>query len=263
MALLPEKTRSWLDKLRLRAPRQRHLRLCDNDGNEQWLPRRYVTNMAALRAEKVEFVAACTGTGSLRDFGGLWRVHGRYLLEPAKRLNADFISMIDISPTPEFDAAVADARANHPGLEVEFISHDFTDPDLYHRLRPVDTSILYEVLLHQENYIDVMKWVASRTERTICIAQPCLREDLFPFPASASLLQFWPQELKNKVRFHGAWPEEPVVRHFESRYWMWGQTTSHLVSVMQGLGWRLDFGEVLVGPHHGHWEFPMLRFRRA
>jgi hypothetical protein len=213
-----------------------------------------------VMAKKVQLVSNCTGTQSLRDFGGLYLVHGKYLLEPAVELKAEFASMVDGMPRAAFDDEIRKTRLSLPALEVEFINRDFRDPSLYGILKPVDTSILFEVLLHQENYVSVMQYVASRTLKYICIGQPCLRESTFSLPATASLLQFWPEQLKDVYRTGSFWPKEPEVDRFDTRCWMWGHTTSHLIAIMHGIGWNLEDAEIVDDVCGPNWEYPLLRF---
>ncbi len=77
---------------------------------------------------------------------------------------------------------------------------DFRDPATFFGLEPVDASILFEVLLHQENYSEVVRNVTNASTKFVCVAQPCLREEWFPLPASSTLLQFWDEELKDEIR---------------------------------------------------------------
>ncbi|HZO82309.1 MAG TPA: hypothetical protein VFB33_11505 [Candidatus Binataceae bacterium] len=212
--------------------------------------------------KKVDLVVGAVGTKSLRDYGGLYLVHGRYLLEPAIKLDAEFASMIDVTPRPEFDVNVKAAQQVNPKLKIEFINADFRDPALYERLTKVDTSILYEVLLHQENYVGILNYVAEATSKFICIAQPCLREDTFPLPSTATLLQFWPEELKERYREGSMWPKEPRVERFASRYWMWGHTASHLEACMHGLGWELEAAEAVGEIYGPYWDYLLMRFYR-
>jgi hypothetical protein len=216
-----------------------------------------------LFQKKVDLVIGASGTKSLRDFGGLYLVHGRYLLEPALALNAEFASMIDFTPLPEFEEQVQIAKDKNPKMEVEFVAADFRDLRLYERLQPVDTSIFFEVLLHQENYIGILDRVSRLTHKYICIAQPCLPDAAFELPASATLLQFWPEELKDKYREGSMWPKEPRTERFLTGYWMWGHTASHLVSCMHGLGWSLQHGEEVSEIYGPRWKYMLMRFSRA
>ena len=212
--------------------------------------------------KKVELVIGAAGTKSLRDFGGLYLVHGRYLLEPAVILGAEFASMVDVQARSEFDARVEAAKQQNPNLSVEFINADFRDPALYSSLRPVDTSILFEILLHQENYVSLLGQISRITTKYICIAQPCLPESEFALPACAVLLQFWPEKLKDEYREGSVWPREPRVSQFDTRYWMWGHSASHLVSCMSGFGWDLEFCEEVSDAYGPKWDFVLMRFSR-
>jgi hypothetical protein len=211
----------------------------------------------------INYIATASGIESLRDFGGLYFVHGLYLLEPAVHLRCRFASMVDGTAFPEWEQKKAEAMAQHPGLEVEFVHDDFRKPELYSRLREVDGSILYDVLLHQENYVQVVKDVISRTRKYVFFTQPCIREELFPLPSAAVLLQFYPKALKQILRTNSFWPDEPEpMTTYMTHYWMWGQTTSNIISTFHGFGWEVDSGLVVDNITGDYWEYPLLRFRR-
>lgn len=220
-----------------------------------------VDGYGAVMQLKEDLVAGLEGVSSLRDFGGCYIVTGRYLLEPAVRLGASFVSMVDHGDTSEYEERAAGVAASLPEARFETVNGDFREPELYRGLEPVDASILFEVLLHQENYVQVVREVTATTTRYVCVAQPCLREELFGLPASATLLQFWPEALKNELRSGGFWPPEGVLGRFESAAWMWGHTVSHLVDVFGGFGWRLDGAAIVDNTAGDYWEYPLLRFR--
>lgn len=201
------------------------------------------------------------GTLSVREFGGLWGVDGLFLLTAATLHGATFASMIDVTPTPGFKTKIDEARKKIPALEVEFVNSDFRNPSLFEALFPVDTSLLFNVLLHQENYISVVGGVCKQTRKYVCVTQPCFRETYFKVPSSATLLQFWPDEVKDRFREQAYWPaQEDKVESFSTQSWMWGHSTSHLIDVFKGFGWTLQDGVILDGFLGEHWECPCLRF---
>lgn len=209
-------------------------------------------------------IGEAVGTTSVREYGGLWGVDGEFLLAAAVMHRARFASMIDIATSPGWRGKVDAARAQVPHMEIEFVNSDFRRPHLYPALAAVDTSLLFNVLLHQENYVSVIAGVASRTHHNICVTQPCLRESYFRLPSSASLLQFWPEEVRVAYQEGAHWPaEEPRPGVFTPSAWMWGHTASHLIDVFRGVGWDLADGVVLDGFLGEHWECPMLRFTRS
>lgn len=218
--------------------------------------------MRDIQEEKLNLVRSCHGAKSIRDFGGLWGVHGKYLLQPAITMRVTFASEVDVTPTKEFNEACEKTRLQAPDLDIEFVCADFRDPNLYGRLHPCDVSILFDVLLHQDNYVSVMRNVANVTNQNICIAQPCLADTTFPLPASTTLLQFWPEKLKDEYRAGSAWPKEPRTETFATQYWMWGQTPSHIIDVMRGLGWTCDHDE-RDAYSNPVWQMAYLRFRKA
>lgn len=226
------------------------------------LSRVEVVGYGEVMARKEQLPAELPGIDSLRDFGGCYLVHGRYLLHATRVRRLTYACMVDANMLPEFVAAAEIVKAGQPDTEFEFVQADFRDPDLYSKLKETDAALLYEVILHQENYMEVLRNVCSKTRRFICIAQPCLREEFFPFPAGAVMLQFWDENIKDLLRQGSFWPKEPRMDRFTTAHWMWGQTTSHLIAVMQGFGWDLHQGEIIDNVCGIAWEYPMLVFER-
>lgn len=216
-----------------------------------------------LKEDMVTRVA--TVATSWRDYGGCYIVNGRYLTAAVNAgLNSPtkttFASMVDISPTEGFHEAM---KAWPDYVERELVVGDFRDRSTYEHMRqPVDASILYEVLLHQENYVEVIRHVIARTKRYVLISQPCLLESEFKLPAAAVLLQFYDEKTKDMLREGSFWPKEPPTQEYNPGFWMWGHTTSHLIAVMHGFGWKLLDGRIVQGCCGKHWECPVLCFER-
>jgi hypothetical protein len=210
-----------------------------------------------IKQLKIDLVGGIGEASSIRDYGGLWGVFGLYLLEGAKALHCSTAEMVDVTPRPQFDEAVAALKRALP-ITVTMVQADFRDAALFKTLRPVDVSLLYDVLLHQDDAVEVMKNVAGETTKCVCIAQPVLKEEVFPLPNGTVNLQFYPEELKDMLRFPGWWHKEPTTPRFSTSFWMWGQTVSYLKSVMQGYGWMLSYREVYeLSPY---WNYALLRF---
>jgi hypothetical protein len=226
------------------------------------LDRIAVDGYGEVMRRKEELPASLPGVTSLRDFGGCYLVHGRYLLHATQANKLAYSSMIDINPTPEFLVAVEAARQITPATEFETVRGDFRNPSVITSLRETDASLLYEVILHQENYVEVLKNVCARTRRFVCIAQPCIREELFSLPGAAVILQFYDEALKDLLRKDSFWPKEPRAQKFTTAHWMWGQTTSHLIEIMRGFGWALNTGFVVDNVCGPCWEYPMLVFAK-
>jgi hypothetical protein len=208
-------------------------------------------------------IGLITGIGratSIRDFGGLWGVHGLYLLEGAKALRCQFAEMVDVTPRPEFEERVAELHRVMP-LEVKMTRGDFRDSRMFDGMAPVEVSLLYEVLLHQDNAANVIRDVASKTTRCICVAQPVMKEEVFALPNGAVNLQFYPEELKDQLRYSGWWEKEPVTDRFNTAFWMWGQATSHLTSIFHGYGWTPSILETYEASEF--WNYAMIRFEPA
>lgn len=210
-----------------------------------------------IKQSKIELVAGCVTADSIRDFGGLWGVNGLYLLEGAKALRCRYAEMVDVTPREEFELSAQQVESATK-MKVVMTRADFRSPELYKTLSPVDVSILYEVLLHQDNSDEVIKNICSKTQKCICLAQPVLKEEMFILPNGCVNLQFYPEELKDRLRIPGWWPKEVVFERFDTRFWMWGQTTSYLQTLFYGNGWGLQHLETLeMSPY---WNYALARF---
>jgi hypothetical protein len=210
-----------------------------------------------IQRQKIALIAEIGKADSIRDFGGLWGVHGLYLLEGARVLESDFAEMIDVTPVEEF---VVNARRlqQERAIQINMIEADFRTPDLFEILRPVDVALLYDVLLHQDTAVEVIKGVTATTRECICVAQPVLKEEIFTLPNAAVNLQFYGEELKDELRTGSWWPKEAPVRRFDQSKWLWGQTASFLRSLFTGYGWRVEYEQA----HEMgvYWTYALARF---
>ena len=210
-----------------------------------------------IRAEKLAMIERLGHAGSLRDFGGLWGVHGLYLIEGARALGCSFAEMIDASPVEEFEAQARELQQEHD-VQVNMVEADFRSPALFEALRPVEIALLYDVLLHQDTAVSVIKGVTETTLDHVLVAQPMLKEELFPLPNAAVNLQFYPEPLKDELRRGSWWPEEEPVTRFDTSRWMWGQTPSFLESIFSGYGWRRH--ELRVNDLGRYWNYGFMHF---
>jgi hypothetical protein len=207
-------------------------------------------------ARKLKLITDIGRADSIRDFGGVWGVHGLYLLEGARALGASYAQMVDNIADAEFVEGMERLRRDLP-ITVEMRDTDFRRPSLYDALRPVGVSVLYDVLLHQDRAVEVIQNVTGKTERMVCVAQPVLKESVFRLPSGCVNLLFYPEELKDMIRCAG-WSREPAVGWFETTWWTWGQTVSYLTSVFHGYGWEREHLEAYdLSPH---WAYALMRF---
>jgi hypothetical protein len=214
--------------------------------------------LAQLKQRKIELIRDIGRGESIRDYGGIYGVHGLYLLEGARALGCKSVEMIDVTENEE-DLQAFRRLQEQMEIRVDYRRGDFRDADLFKTLAPVDVSLLYDVLLHQDNAEEVMRNVLTRTTRYVCLAQPVLKEELFRLPGGCVNLQFYPEDLKDMLRAGSFWPKEPRVETFSAWYWMWGQTISYFVSVLQGYGWSAEF----INCHYMslYWNYALIRAR--
>ncbi len=221
-----------------------------------------VVGLDIIKKEKIKLVTDIGTAASIRDYGGLWGVFGLYLIEGAKGLNCQFAQMvnkfhINVTPIAQFDENVAEAKKTLD-CEFDFFKADFRVPSFYGYLDKVDVSLLYEVMLHQENHVEVIRNVITKTNEHVCFAQPVMKEEMFQLPGGCTLLQFFPEELKDQIRYANWWEKEPEVEMFDTRFWMWGQSISYIKAIFKGYGWKMTFQKVYKMSEH--WDYALLRF---
>ena len=152
-----------------------------------------------IRQSKLELITAIGKVDSIRDLGGIWGVYGQYMIEGAKALKCKYAEMIDVTPKEEFQQKIRELKAEID-IEVKFIHADFRDPKLFESLITADVSVLYDVMLHQDNPVEVIKNTLSTTKKYVCLTQPVLKEQMFILPNGCVNVQFYPEELKDILR---------------------------------------------------------------
>jgi hypothetical protein len=207
--------------------------------------------------EKLKLIAEIGQAESLRDFGGVWGVYGRYLLEGARTLGATRAEMVDLHPQEEYYRRAKELESEL-SVQVTTVRASFQDPALYARLKPMEVSLLYDVLLHQHDPNLVILRVAQITSRVICVAQPVLLDELFALPNGCVNLQFYPLELKEAMRCPAFWPLQPGGDLFSFGLWIWGQSVSFLTSVFYGYGW--DRSRLRVFHVSDCWHYAFMHF---
>jgi hypothetical protein len=209
---------------------------------------------------KLQLIASIGQANSIREYGGIWGVHGKYLLQGADYLRASFAEMVDTTYTPEYYDRAAELQSNK-GVQVSSLQANFRDESFYRQIQPVEVSLLYEVILHQETYTSVIENVISKTTRAVLFAQPVLKESFFTFPCGCINLQFYPQHVKRQLYVPEGWfLDQEAPSRFTSAYWMWGQSASHIHSIFHGFGWRCDYVD-LYDLDGNHWDYALMRFR--
>jgi hypothetical protein len=210
--------------------------------------------------EMKDRLAQLRGMRSIRDFGGVYLVEGRYSHNAARHEKVASLSLIDVNLTDSYRKKVQEFQRQYPSKVIELIEGDFRKASTFTDLKPVDVPLLFEVLLHQENYVSVVESVTGLTQRAVCVAQPVLREKLFPLPSSSTLLQFWPQQLKGEMRSGSFWPKESSASRFTTSSWMWGHTASPLVDVFRGFGWEPVTPTLVRNVCGVYWDFFLATF---
>lgn len=216
----------------------------------------------SVRESKVSLIRDLSEASSVRDYGGLWGVDGMYLEEAVRHLGCRLASMIDSLPASEAWRVRMDRMKSELGCEVEFRRADFREERIFSGLQATEISLLYDILLHQENVVHVLQRVLEKTTRSVCVAQPVIKDAVFPFPNACINLQFYPRDLKQKIRGkYSGWPEEPLLDHFFPGHWIWGQTVSYLNSIFHGLGWQIEYSRSY--PLSRYLDYAFLRYGRV
>lgn len=179
---------------------------------------------------KKEFVSRIGKAESVRDFGGMWKVNGLYLLDAVQKLGSSYGSMVDKLHTSEFKK-----EADKLNARIEHVKIDFRELATA-ELEPTQVSMLNDVLLHQNNFTEVIRQATFLTEEYIVIQQPFYEG--FSIPASCSLLQFMEKEWRDRLH-NEMWIDSSDQTAFNVDIWMWAQSMGLFIDIMKGYGWGL------------------------
>jgi hypothetical protein len=161
------------------------------------------------------------------DLGGMWMVEGGYLAYAAGNHEARGIEV--------------DFNAEMPGFET--YRGDFTgwlenrsNLDGWARF---DCALLFDVLLHQECPMRVLKNVTERTRKAILISQPCLTDHR---PISVNLQFGLGIELRYELSRHDVHRREHgCPKRWTTAAWGWGQSQAWITAAMAGFGWEPQY----------------------
>lgn len=208
-----------------------------------------LNNMTAEIFDKIikskkELTASINKVGkveSIRDFGGMWKVNGTYLLEGAKDLKVKRASMVDKLITDHYKKQVEEYTEQY-GIKFKYDDVDFRDlADA--KLGPMDVSLFNDVLLHQDNFTEVIRQTCNITNRYIVVAQPFYEG--FDIPSSCSMIQFMDEKWKKKL-YNFMWIDQRELDKFSVDIWMWAQSTQLMIDIFKGYGWKVreDLGSI-------------------
>jgi len=202
---------------------------------------------------KLAITASIGAAESIRDYGGMWKVDGMFLLEGAKALNCKRAEMIDKFKTPGFEEAAKNIEAEVIYTELDFRELGSSD------LAPVEVSLLNDVLLHQNNFTKVIKQECAITTKYIAVNQPFYEG--FAIPSSCSLLQFMPIEWKKKL-WNVMWIDQRELDEFSVDIWMWAQSKQLMIDIFKGYGWKPKQDRGYTFSIDNGWEYAGILFDR-
>lgn len=196
-------------------------------------------------------------TASLLDAGGMWGVHGAYALHAATH-GAERVVLMDSLRTPEFEEWSKEVP------QLEFVQGDMNDPAVFTSFPKVDTTICFEVLMHQAVPLWTLHGLTAATRKQIVLSVSVLQEGRFPYPNCAVFLPGIPPI--HQAALHPAagnpvfkvFSTEPEVARSHSE-WHWGLTGSLLTSWMKYLGWAPTYESRR--PFLDNWEWWQAIFR--
>lgn len=223
------------------------------------------TDLQQIIDNKLKLTASIGKANSLRDFGGMWKVNGLYLLDGVEKLGCKWGEMVDKHWPVEFDE---DAKTR--GIEKKILkrNYDFrTLALLPEDIEKADVSLLYDVVLHQDNFQEVLKQVCRLTNKYVVIAQPFFNGNSLPY--SATLLQFLPLEIREKIHCE-MWSNWMIENYGDTTKlsvdnWMWGQSLQLIIKLMGGYGWKVSEQpehHKFTIPMENQWEFTGLIFEK-
>lgn len=203
---------------------------------------------------KLRLISSIGQAKSIRDFGGMWKVDGLYLVEGAKDLKCEEAEMIDKLKTEKYEESIKGSVTTFLYHDIDF--RELATSDLY----PMEVSLLNDVVLHQDNFTEVLKQVSRLTTKYIVIQQPCYEG--FNIPSSCSLLQFMPMEWRKKL-YNIMWVDQSDQEKFNVDIWMWAQSRQLLIDILKGYGWTVEEDKQYTFLISDNWFYTGLVFKKS
>lgn len=190
----------------------------------------------------IEKVLSEENITSFADLGGVWGVDGAYSFHLLAGPGMSRGYLVDNHFTDE----VLRKGSSYPQLHL--VEGDFRIESTVARIGHVDLILLFDVLLHQVNWQDILEW-CSRRAKVIVIHNP-----QWPGEETLRLLDLGEQEYFRVV------PHSKEGRYYEDLFtpreqrdtpgvWQWGICDRDLVGVLEKLDFQLTYSSD--GEHWG------------
>ena len=185
----------------------------------------------ALVQFKLELLDAAAPMTSAIVYGDMYRVDGGYTVATLDR-GSQLSLLVDTLETPTW----LQHRLEHP--ELDFLKGDFGDPFLMGSIRDqFDVGVVFDILLHQPPLLHTLNLMLSKVARTICIAQPCLKEgdrenQVIYLPGSTDTDLYPLRETSVEYRVFD-------VDQVNQSHWIWAMTSSFLRRALAGEGFEV------------------------
>ena len=203
------------------------------------------------KPEKLRLIDLALSRGATRfaDLGGMWGVDGAYAIHAADH-GAASVVLVDGYQTPAFISA----RARRPNLA--FLNANFALPSTAVSLAPLDTVMLYDVLLHQvapnwdevlATYATHLRWIlvynqqftgGNRTVRLIDRGEAWYRRHAPIDDSNEGYRNLFEHPNEVNVR----WPTgDGRLNRDVTDVWQWGITDDDLIRVMDECGFSAAY----------------------
>lgn len=217
-------------------------------GTLGWLVYGYPLRFDHTKKELIDnvFTHRFSSPTSFADLGGIWGVDGAYTFYILKHYPIRRAVLVDT------DVTAAAGRNLKRFKHLDLVQGDFGDHTIAEQIGHVDVVLFFDVLLHQVNpdWNEVIEMYASRAEYVVVYNQQFVVAN-----ETVRLPDLTKDEYFKHVPMDPGGPgykdlfERPKDIHprYKKPYrdvhnvWQWGITDRDLVSLMEGLGFRMIF----------------------
>ena len=206
----------------------------------------YIKNMNPDKKDIIDYAFTNFRINSFVDLGGTWAVEGAYTFYIMEKYKPDSAVLVDFSVPKDF----LKRKKKTPNLT--FVKGDFGQKQTINQLHKADAILMFDILLHQvspdwneileiyshlSDYILILnqQYKAAKTIRLLDLGE---KEYFANVPHNEGTPRIYDKLFEKLDEFD---PESNKKWRDSSLFWQWGITNKDLITVMESVGFSLEY----------------------
>lgn len=190
------------------------------------------TKFEKVTDDKKSILDTMNDVTSIRDFGGMKELEGELLFEGINKLNIKKASMIAKGITDNYKRD-SQKKAEDFGVDFEYKDLDYENLGEA-GLDKMDLSIINEIFIYEEKYIEIISSICSITNKYIILAMPYYTG--YKVDQTIAAVRKIKGGFRKKVYEELAFSEKEGMNKFKYEDWKWAFTPKSIIDIFVGHG---------------------------